>query len=308
MVDVLDDGRRWRRPLLDLYPRFGPRRLRRLPEGWDPFEPTRLRLSPCGPLIGAEVDGVDLRGALDDALVAELDRALVEWKVLVFHDQHLTGPDVDRVAGRWGEIFEAALFPTARTDAQAARATAPYAVTGGWQNYWHVDDTFRPVPSMATVLCVAEAPLGGDTLFADMAAAYDNLSDDVKARIDGLRAVHHCHDYAEEMYGERFDEVRASVPPVTHPVVRTHPVTGRRTIFVNAAWTASIEGLPRDEGDALLLHLTAQATVPEYQVRVRWRSGSVVIWDNRAVQHYAVSDYATRRVMVRASIAGDVPV
>jgi taurine dioxygenase len=293
--------RAWSRPLLDLYPPMGPRVLRRLPEGWDDRPYERFTLAPMGPLIGAEVSGIDLRAPLADDVFAELDRALVEWKVLVLRDQHLTVAQQEALAARWGPLWDAALLPAGTAPARPGRV-------GGWQNYWHADDTFRAVPGMGTVLRITDAPLGGDTLFADMAAAYDNLDTEVQRTIDDLRAVHDCGDYAGVMYPDRVDEARRGVPPVEHPVVRRHPVTGRPTIFVNAAWTRGIVGLDPAEGDRLLLLLTAQATVPEYQCRVRWRDDTVVVWDNRAVQHYAASDYQAPRPMVRATMVGDVPV
>jgi taurine dioxygenase len=284
--------------LPDLYPAMGPRVLRRLPDG-APSGPYELfALDPCGPLIGAEISGVDLGRPLGRAVLAELNRALLEWKVVVLRDQHISLEQQTAFAAHWGAPWEAALFP----GMSAGRSAL------GYQNYWHADDTFRERPGLGAVLRLTEVPLGGDTLFADMAAAYDNLTDDVKGAIDGRRALHDCRSYATEMYGEAFDAIRDQYPPVAHPVVRTHPETARPTLFVNAQWTTGIVGLPESDSARLLLHLTMQATVPEYQCLVRWQPDTLVFWDNRAVQHYAVSDYAgTGRTMVRVAITGDAP-
>jgi taurine dioxygenase len=284
--------------LADLYPAMGPRVLHRLPGG-APSRPYELfTVVPGGPLIGAEISGVDLSRPLEGAVVAELNRALLEWKVLVLRDQHITLEQQTAFAAHWGAPFEAALFPGMSSGRSAL----------GYQNYWHADDTFRPQPGLGAVLRLTEVPLGGDTLFADMAAAYDNLTDDTKAAIEGRSALHDCRAYATVMYGEAFDAIRDQYPAVPHPVVRTHPETGRATLYVNAQWTTAIVGLPEDDSARLLLHLTMQATVPEYQCRVRWQPHTLVIWDNRAVQHYAVSDYdGSGRAMVRVAITGDTP-
>ena len=284
--------------LPEMYPTFGPRRLRRLPDGVESHPYHLFALSPTGPLIGAEITGVDLAQEPDDILVAELNRALLEWKVLIFRDQHITAEQQAAFAAHWGAPWEAALFPGMTSGRSSL----------GYQNYWHADDTFRERPGLGAMLRITEVPLGGDTLFADMAAAYDNLSDDIKAAIDGGSALHDCRPYATAFYGEAFDAIVEHYPAVAHPIVRTHPETGRKTLFVNAQWTSRIVGLGEEESARLLLHLTVQATVPEYQCRVRWQPDTLVFWDNRAVQHYAVSDYnGTGRTMVRVAITGDTP-
>lgn len=180
----------------------------------------------------------------------------------------------------------------------------------GDQNYWHADDTFMASPGIGSVLHIGEVPaLGGDTLFSDMAAAYDNLDDETKAGIADLVAIHDCAPYAAiaPHYRDHVAEIAERFPPVEHPVVRTHPETGRKTLFVNGMWTTRILGLDDEVAGALLLRLCLQATVPEYQCRVRWSTDKVVLWDNRAVQHYAVSDYSDPRLMVRTSMCGDRP-
>jgi len=284
----------------------GPLTLGRLPDGWEPAIYDRIRLSPCAPTIGAEVEGVDLSKPIDDALFAELDRALLEWKVLFFRDQPIDVETQAALANRWGPLFDDQLVATHRENPvdnlvvfernEEIRAR---------ENEWHCDGTFRAEPPMGTILRAIEVPpLGGDTLFADMAAAYDNLPEALEERVEGLIAV---HDWSfgtySEKYAKRLEELRAAIPPVEHPVVRKHPVTGRKTLFVNRFFTREIVGLPPEESDALIERLSAQAELPELQCRFRWRPGSIAFWDNHAVQHYGANDYwPERRVMARATI------
>jgi taurine dioxygenase len=291
------------RTLIDIYPPWGPRDLRRLPPGQEPLPYPRFGLAPLGPTIGAEITGVDLARPLDADLRADVHRAFLEWKVLVFRGQELSPQALQDFAAQWGEVYDATLIPADRVVPAAGYCT-------GNQNYWHADDTYMATPGIGSVLRIAEVPsIGGDTLFADMAAAYDNLDDGLKAAIADLRAVHDCAPYAAltPHYRDRLDEITDRYPPVAHPVVRTHPETGRLTLFVNAMWTKRILGLDPEESDALLLHLCAQATVPEYQCRIHWSPDTVVFWDNRAVQHYAVSDYTEPRLMIRSTLRGDAP-
>ncbi|UJW34847.1 TauD/TfdA family dioxygenase [Saccharothrix sp. AJ9571] len=265
-------------------------------------------LMPLGPVIGAEIDGVDLGEPLTAELRAELNRALLEWKVLFFRDQDITSAQQRAFARNWGPLETNPFIPTG--DSEQVTRFARGAAMPGFENIWHTDVTFRPEPALGSVLRLIEVPpFGGDTMWADMAAAYDNLPEDVRARIDGLTAV---HDFIPGF--ERFSDVdflasqQAHFPPVEHPVVRTHPESGRRMLFVNQAFTTHIVGLEREESDRLLRLLFQQAHVPEFQVRFRWRPNSVAFWDNRATQHYAVNDYFPHpRVAERVAIAGDRP-
>lgn len=289
--------------LVDLYPPWGRRRLDRLAPGLEarPYELFGVR--PLQRTIGAEITGVDLSGPLDPNIADEVHRALLEWKVLVFVGQHVGPPDVEAFGRLWGEPIDATLMQTGSNGVDVLYVK-------GDQNYWHADDTFMAAPGIGSVLHIAEVPaIGGDTVFADMAAAYDNLDDGTKALIDDLQAVHDCAPYAAVAphYRDHLAEITERFPPVQHPVVRTHPETGRKTLFVNAMWTTRILGLDEGVAGPLLLRLCLQATVPEYQCRVRWSVDKVVMWDNRAVQHYAVSDYDDPRLMVRTSMGGDRP-
>lgn len=184
------------------------------------------------------------------------------------------------------------------------------AEIGGYENVWHSDVTWREIPSLGSVLRAIEVPaVGGDTLFADMGAAYERLSDTMKERIDGLVAVHDwVRTFGLGMDAETREKLRVDFPPVEHPVVRTHPETGRKTLYVNRAFTSHIVGLDEAESRALLDYLYNQATFPEYQCRWRWQAGDVAFWDNRSTQHYASSDYfPQRRVMERITVIGDRP-
>lgn len=291
----------------------GPRDLRVLPEGWEARPFTRFEVRPIAPVIGAEIDGVDLGAPVDSELFDELNRALLQWKVLVFRDQQITGEQHRAFAANWGGLES---HPFVRTltdqpDEVEVLRLEKGADAGGYENGWHSDVTWRECPSLGSILRAIEVPeVGGDTLWADMGAAYDNLSDDMKDYLDDKVAV---HDWIHR-FGRRMDpEVRASLrpdfPAQEHPIVRTHPETGRKTLFVNRAFTERVVGMDEAESAALLEFLYSRAMFPEYQCRVRWRAGDVVFWDNRSTQHYASSDYfPARRVMERITIVGDRPV
>jgi taurine dioxygenase len=292
----------------------GPRLVSRTPAGWVDEPYTRFSVRPLSPTIGAEVGGVTLSAGVDDELVAELNRALLEWKVLFFRDQHITHADHAGFARHWGEL-EAHPFVRLRTSTQPEDTPEVLRLekgpdTKGYENVWHSDVTWRECPSLGSVLRAVELPeIGGDTLWADMAAAYDLLDEDVKEQIDGLSAVHDwIPAFGRSLDAAAVEALREDFPAVEHPVVRTHPETGRRTLYVNQAFTQHIVGMSPDESDALLHFLYRQAAVPEYQCRFTWTPGAVAFWDNRATQHYAVSDYyPARRVMDRITIIGDRP-
>ena len=292
----------------------GPRVASRTPAGWVDAAYTRFSVEPASPTIGATIVGVDLAAPLDDELHAELHRALLEWKVLFFRDQHLTSAQHHAVGARWGELethpFVFGMRPDQDPGRPAALRLVKDADTKGRENVWHSDVTWRECPSLGSLLLAVELPpLGGDTLWADMAAAYDCLDDDVKERIDGLTAVHDWWTtFGRGMEPAQRDALRPYFPPVEHPVVRTHPETGRKTLYVNAAFTQHIVGIEPAESAELLDFLYRQASYPEFQCRLRWEPGTLAFWDNRSTQHYASSDYHPhRRVMERITVIGDRP-
>ncbi|MFI8949823.1 TauD/TfdA dioxygenase family protein [Streptomyces sp. NPDC053750] len=287
----------------------GRRTLRRLPAGWEERPYERFEIVPQARTIGAEIRGVDLSRPLGPALREELNRALLEWKVLFFRAQHLTSEQQRDFAGHWGDLETNPLLTAGSSD-DVVRFDKGDGNTPTFENVWHADVTFRERPALGAVLQLREVPpFGGDTMWADMAAAYDNLPQQVKDRIDGARAVHDFIPGFARFFGpERLIPHQDLFPPVEHPVVRTHPETGRRMLFVNTSFTTHINGMDRDESDRLLRFLFQQAHVPEYQVRFRWQPGDVAFWDNRATQHYAVGDYGSdRRVAERVAIEGDRP-
>jgi taurine dioxygenase len=266
-------------------------------------------ISPLTPVIGAEVSGIDLGRALDDGTLAALRRALLDWKVLFFRDQNITRAQHIAFARRFGELEIHPLTPADQPDPEVLRIVHNKDFRGS-ENIWHSDVTWRPEPSLGSILRAVEVPeTGGDTLFADMGAAFDSLPEAMKERVCGLTAVHDfLHAFGPVIPAEKHAETRAKHPPQEHPVIRTHPETGRRLIYVNAAFTDHILGMDRPDSAVLLHELYAHARVPEFQCRFRWTPNAIAFWDNRICQHYAVSDYwPARREMERVTICGDRP-
>ena len=272
-----------------------------------------LTILPMTPTIGAEVEGIDLSRPLDASTVSALRRALLDWKVLFFRDQDITTDQHLAFARNFGDL-EVHPFAPQKPGYPEVLAITHDANSRGKENTWHSDVTWRLEPSLGSILRALEIPpVGGDTLFADMYAAYDGLKDEVKARLEGRVAVHDFVNFRKGMRkrGVSEEEIAAfdrQYPKVEHPVIRTHPETGRKAIYVNAGFTQHIVGMEKAESDALLTHLYAQAAIPEYQCRFRWTPNAIAFWDNRASQHYAASDYfpAVRR-MERVTVVGDRP-
>lgn len=262
-----------------------------------------------GATLGAEISGVDLDPSLDEAVIAEIRRALHEYKVLFFRDQHLTGSRHAAVARRFGDLEVHPVLAKSGDEDTLVRFEKN-ADTSGVENLWHHDVTWRPLPSMAAMLHAVTVPdIGGDTLFSDMYAAYDALDEQTKEEIDDLYAIHDfTHAFGPLVNPEQAASMRATHPPVRHPVVCTHAVTGRRHLYVNRAFVSHFEGRDRAESLELLDRLCRFADYPEHQVRFTWSVDAVAFWDNRAVQHYAASDYWPQvRIMERASIIGPAP-
>lgn len=297
----------------DVLAAFGPLTAPRVPAESDPAGYTRFGVEPLTPTIGAEITGVRVCGELDAQTRAELYRALLEWKVLFFRDQDIDRSDQRAFARLWGDLEQHPFFGftnPGQTDVDVA-TLAKDAETVGVENNWHNDVTWHITPSKAAVLRAIELPaLGGDTLWADTAAAYDTLPEDIRGRIDPLVAEHDwMNSFGQSMSAEDIAALRPQFPAVRHPVVRVHPDTGRRSLFVNMLFTDHIVGMSREESDELLRLLYRHVQRPEFQVRLRWRPNTVAFWDNRACQHYAASDYhPQRRVMERISVVGDRPV
>lgn len=289
----------------------GPRVHSRVPEGWEDEPYTRFAVTPVAPTIGAVIDGVSLADEVDPELFEQLNRALLEWKVLFFRNQDITGRQHADFAANWGPLESHPFITKKQIDERPEVVRFEKGPKfSGYENTWHSDVTWREVPSLGSILRAIEVPpVGGDTLWCDMAAAYDGLTEDMKARLDGLEAEHDwLFTFGLGMDAEEKQRLRADFPAVRHPVVRTHPETKRKTLYVNRFFTQFIVGMPIDESRALLEHLWSRATFPEYQCRWKWDVGDVAFWDNRSTQHYAVSDYQPhRRVMERITIIGDRP-
>lgn len=272
-----------------------------------------LTIVPMTPTIGAEIEGVDLSRPQSPATVSAIRQALLDWKVLFFRDQDITTDQHLAFSRNFGDL-EVHPFAPHKPDYPEVLAITHNEKNKGKENTWHSDVTWRLEPSLGSILRAIELPpVGGDTLFADMYAAYDGLKDEVKAQIDGAMAVHDFAHFRVAMRKRGLSEeaiqaMNEKYPMVEHPVVRTHPETGRKAIYVNAAFTQHIVGMDKADSDVLLAHLYAQAAIPEYQCRFRWTSNAIAFWDNRASQHYAASDYFPAvRKMERVTVVGDRP-
>lgn len=277
-----------------------------------------LEVVPCGPVLGAEIAGFRASDPVDADLESVLRALLLRHKVLFFRDldlshaQHLAlgriwgslegHPVINHVPG-YPEILDIRGSDGRVEDADSDRHFRRL-------DKWHTDVSFRAVPSMGAVLRARALPaMGGDTLWADATAAYEGLPDATKARIEGMTATHDLmHDFGDRITPERRASMAAEFPPQHHPIVRAHPETGARTLFVNASFTSRIDGLDEADSRRLLRDLLDQFKVPEYQLRFRWTHNAVAIWDNRATQHYPVADYwPSSRRMERVTIADTSP-
>lgn len=268
----------------------------------------RLTVAPLTPSIGAEISGIDLAEEQDDAVIAEIRAALLAHKVIFFRDQDITPAQHIAFARRFGTLEIHPATPKDQPNPEVLHI-AHGPDSKGKENAWHSDVTWRAEPSLGSILRAVEVPpVGGDTLFADMGAAFRGLSPAMQEFCRGLTASHDIARVFAKRLGKRPEELHDTYPPQVHPVVRTHPETGEQALYVNTGFTSHIEGLSDKESDWLLAHLYAQAAVPEFQCRFRWEANSIAFWDNRGAQHYAASDYfpAVRR-MERVTIAGDRP-
>lgn len=277
-----------------------------------------LDVRPVSGALGAEVHGVDLAD-LDEGTFAALQRAFHDHAVLFFRDQKLTPAAQVAFARRFGQPDVHPIVNGTEELPELVRVWKPSGQSASFGVGWHTDNSFFERPSLGSVLYgVVIPPYGGDTLFASMERAWNALSEGMKARLEGLEAVHSAsRAYDPATVGEAkyrgeapityrmSDAVRAEA---VHPVVRTHPETGRRSIYVNPMFTQRIVGLRAAESDALLDFLYRHCATPDWSCRFRWTPGALAMWDNRCVWHYALDDYqAFERVMHRVTIAGDRP-
>ena len=268
---------------------------------------SRFRLKQLTPACGAELLDCDL-SKFDNTLIEEVRAALLQHRVVFFRDQNLNQEAHIEFAAQFGDLEIHPATPKDQPNPEVLRI-AHGPKSRGSENRWHSDVTWREAPSLGSILRAIELPpVGGDTLFANMVMAYERLSDETKEKIENLSASHDIARVFARRLGKRAEELHEKYPPMVHPVVRTHPETNERLIYVNAAFTDHIVDMEPEESAALLDKLYKTAWNPEVQCRFSWRQGSMAFWDNRACQHFAASDYYPEvRVMERVTIAGDRP-
>ena len=284
----------------------GPR-YRHLVEEGAPYE--TITVDKVTPIIGAEIGGIDLTKPLSNRQHDEIHRALAENLVLFFRDQPLT-PQQHMAFGRlFGDLHVHPAAPhepgmpemmIIHSDKDSPRANG---------EGWHSDVSCEEEPPMGSILHIEKCPpRGGDTLFANMYAAYEALSDRMKAYLEGMTAIHDGEHVYRGLFTYKGVTDKPVYPRAEHPVVRTHPVTGRKCLYVNMGFTSALVGVPRDEGDAILRYLYQHMENPLFQCRFRWRDNSVAFWDNRCAQHRAMWDYWPHtRSGHRVTVKGDRP-
>ena len=258
--------------------------------------------------LGAQVHNLDLATASDDSIFEWISSQLVEHKVLFFRDQNLTSDQHIAFGERFGEVLDVHPWSPRK------EGFRKIMVLRGAAPRWHSDESWRDETPLGSILYCRVAPrYGGDTVFADMESAYAGLSSDMKAKLDELYAI---HDHLVHRRGmihrgvpqQRIERYREEWPEVKHPVVRTHPISGRKSLYVNVDFTTRIDGVEEEESTALLRRIYRLADTPAYQCRFRWEANSVAFWDNRSVQHCGVRDYGEQeRLMERVTVAGPKP-
>jgi taurine dioxygenase len=273
-----------------------------------------LRVEPIAGGLGAEITGVDLAKDLSDAAVVAIRRAWLEHLVVFFRDQDLPPARFLAFARRFGEPIE---YPFVKGLDDFPEIIPVLKLEHERINFggiWHSDTAYLDVPPMASMLVAREVPAaGGDTEFASMYLAYETLSDGMKRLLQDLRAVN--SSAAADVSRTREDRIKDSARAdakreysASHPVVRVHPETGRRALYVNVAHTVRFEGMTDEESAPILRYLYHHQVRPEFTCRFRWRPGSLAFWDNRCAQHNAINDYqGRRRLLHRITLAGDEP-
>ncbi len=275
-----------------------------------------LEIVPLGSTLGAEIRGVDFTQAVDRATGQAIHDALMRHKVVFFRGAAMTPAQHVAFGRLFGELTVHPFVPHLDEHPEVVvldnHKDNPVFST----DVWHSDETFRLVPPMGSILrCIRRPPRGGDTLWADMGAAYEGLSDKMQHFLSGLEAVHDFQNFRHKFdhlppreKHAKLAEMEEELPNPVRPVVRTHPVTGQKILFVNEQFTIAVKGMREDESRALLAFLFEQPRIPEYQFRFRWEVDDMVFWDNRPTQHYASNDYyPERRTMHRVTIRADKP-
>jgi taurine dioxygenase len=271
-------------------------------------------VEPVAGALGAEITGIDLAKPLSDETLAALRRAWLEHGVVFFRDQELSPAAFLAFARRFGEVIEYPFVKGLPEHPEIIPVLKQADERVNFGGIWHSDTAYLDIPPMASMLIAREVPpAGGDTLFASMYLAYETLSDGMKRLLAGLRGINSSAsaDVSKTREDRMKDSARADARQeyvASHPIVRTHPETGRKALYVNVAHTVGIEGLTPEESAPLLDFLFRHQIRPELTCRFRWRPRSLAFWDNRCVQHNAVNDYqGHRRLMHRITLAGDKP-
>jgi taurine dioxygenase len=273
-----------------------------------------IRVMPASAYVGAEIGGIDLAKPLKDEALGEIRRAFGEYGVVFFRDQNLSPEQHIAVAERFGPIDVNRFFahvPGYPAIAEVRKEPEQQRNIGGG---WHTDHSYDPEPAMGSILLARELPEeGGDTLFASMYRAFETLSPGLQRMLEGLKAVHgSAHIFgakgvnaANPESASRYGNQHLVGDDVIHPVVIRHPLSGRKALYVNPAFTLRFDGWSAEDSRPLLEHLYRHASRPEFTCRFRWREGSIAFWDNRATWHYAANDYdGARRLMHRITVAG----
>ena len=278
------------------------------------------KVDQLAPALGAEISNVSIEAAVEDAdLFDEIRRLLLKHKVLFFRDQDISPATHVAFARKFGDLETHPIVPSHPDHPELLLLNRDTKYS--YENTWHCDATWRAEPPMGAMLrCVVCPEVGGDTMWANMSLAYERLPENIKTRIANLRAKHSIeHSFGGSMPAEERAKLSSTYPMAEHPVVRTHPETGEKVLFVNQGFTTHFANFHNHEdvrfgqdftveANNLMNYLIRQAEIPEYQVRIRWRPNTVAIWDNRATQHYAIHDfYPAERRMMRATIVGDRP-
>ena len=269
----------------------------------------KIRVEPLAGALGAEISGIDLAKPLDAGAVDEIRRAWLEHQVLFFRDQPLSVDEHKAFARRFGDLH---IHPVLQQMADQGHPEIVVLESDAKRpvvaDRWHSDVTFEREPPLGSILRAVEVPAaGGDTMWASMTAAYDALSEPMQRALEGLRAMHSGAAFRKRAT-EGQVEALARNEMTAHPVIRTHPETGRKGIFVNSAFTKRIEGMKPRESEALLAFLYEHVSSPEFSCRFRWRKHSIAMWDNRCTQHRVVADNLTAyRRMERVTLLGDRP-
>lgn len=275
----------------------------------------RINITPLGPHIGALISELDFTRPLSDNQFEQLYHALLRHQVVFVRGQDITPQQQRSLAQRFGDLHIHPVYPHVK-DVEEIMVLDTHNDNPPDNDNWHTDVTFIETPPAGAILAAKQLPeSGGDTLWASGIAAWEALSAPLRALLSGLQAEHDFRkSFPEWKYRstqeehQRWQAAAMKNPPLLHPVVRTHPVTGKQALFVNEGFTTRIVGIADKESDALLNFLFSHITRPEFQVRWRWQVGDVALWDNRITQHYANADYMPqRRIMHRATILGDRP-